>query len=106
MLTKEEADKLRNQLCGNLINLGFGNIKLIVDSFTEKPKPKIKVGDIYLDKQGMPREIVEICYGEQYPVRTTNLSYTIEGIYKEDSTSYKNDLDLTKIYKLVEITGE
>jgi len=103
MLTKEESRKLYQQLVG--LTLMPEEIKERIELFTEKRE--IKVGDFYLDGHGIGREIVGIWHRGEYPLKTRgDLSYTRGGIYEIGSLSSINNLDLTKRYKLIEITGE
>jgi len=103
MLTREESQKLYQALVG--LTLMPEEIKDRIEIFTEKRE--IKVGDIYKDGHRVGREIIGICDGEEYPLKTPNLlSFTIDGIYDKGDPSSINNLDLTKRYKLIEITGE
>lgn len=102
MLTREEAAQLLYAISETRIGV-TPKVKEAVARFTEKPKREIKVGDIYRDGRGI---ILEVKYIDGKIIYTTdNDEYYIDGRYS-DHPEFEYDLDLSKRYRLVEITDE
>ncbi len=116
MLTKEEADDLLQIIVtgegyksthGLLID--FDKIESCINDFTEKPKRRIQVGDIYRDKEGFIREIEEHHHLLSMPPKNHFMSkcgYEYDERGKYVGQMERADLDLSKRYKLVEIENE
>lgn len=109
MLTKAERDELDNLFRAYDMNdddeyeVHVRSTRLIdlLDRYTEKPKREIQVGDIYRTRTGFLREIDDIDNDiTDYPISSRcNARYSRQGEYWEGS---RGDLDLSKVYKLVE----
>jgi len=112
MLTKEEANELYkiigfsyffNPKCRMCAHTGelVSNLQIKVKELTEKPKREIQIGDIYKNKKGGIREVKSI---------NNNYLHTEDGDYSLNGQQYhipdKEDLDLSKRYKLVEVDDE
>jgi len=111
MLTKEEAEKLidaiREILC---LSKGMNSecrdkikhLYSITGSLIEKPKRRIKIGDIYKDGEGVIKQINEIDYGDNSMQSSDAWNYKLNGEPLGTFPDEKN-LDLSRRYKLVEI---
>lgn len=111
MLTREEALILKNRLMNasfclwdedQKINptINVLSVYLLLDELTEKPKPRAKVGYYYKDGYGNIEMVTEITairiitnYGNFYRLDGTEM----------DGIDDRNNLDLSKPYKLVEV---
>ena len=96
MLTKDESDKLKNEIDCLLTH---AQINKVIDKFTEKPIRKIEVGDIYRNTDG---RLVEITRDDG-----DNVVGNMESGYKKVGGKNVNgtrcNLDLSKRYKILEI---
>jgi hypothetical protein len=107
MLTREEAISFRKELDSyNFNSRSIDHIfDAIIEKFTEKPKRKIQVGDIYRDKEGKIREIDEILLdSESIFVKGVASSYDLNGLARDREPNW--DLDLSTCYQLVEVEDE
>ncbi len=106
MLTREEANRLMNKLTLTMewMEAPIRSQYLIacINEFTEKSKREIKVGEIYRDKDG---HIIEITSAHEDAV----IGNKIAGYDKYTGgnvSGVRNNLDLSRRYKLVEVENE
>lgn len=108
MLTKEAAQILCNKLQAKVFkNNGWnGNMILdVINEFTEKPSPKIKIGYAYLNGKGN-YVLIKDTNANGFPVGSDNWCYEWNGILGGGVFRDERTLDASKPYKLVEIEDE
>jgi len=106
MLTKKEAVELCNSL---LFQIHYDDndthVRRCVKRFTEKSKREIQIGDIYRDGNGN-YETVKIVTSDHFYTSPYNKRYDLNGVFDEAPKMPCNNLDLSRRYKIVEVTDE
>lgn len=112
MLTKEECNNLLQDINSrdksdqpHEYTISAFYLNNILLKYTEKPKPKTQVGDIYKNESGLILKIVSIDNDPRWEFITNDVyHYNEKGFHLAGLT--RGNLDLSKVYKLVEITDD
>lgn len=112
MLTKEEYKNILHDVKKYEMNMNMNIEDFVEDhliSYVEKPKREIQVSDIYKDKTGYHLYVSRILDSDYIVCfrfyDELNIKYNINGEYIGDRKDVTN-IDLSKRFKLVEITDE